>query len=139
MPHPLPPGRAICYSGYRDGQSPDTQVYPSEAEILEDLRLLQPHFALLRLYDCTPHAERVLAVIEREALPFRVLLGAWLAARALLRAHREKAVEETGHDGWAINDALSVGLALPPAALAPIPLLLWQSPHVTSRCLPVRG
>ena len=78
--HPLPAGRAICYSGYRDGQSPDAKVYPSEVQILEDLLLLQPHFTLLRLYDCTPHAERVLAVIEREALPFRVLLGAWLGA-----------------------------------------------------------
>ena len=79
---PLPVGRAVCYSGYRDGQSPDAGVFPSETQIAEDLRLLAPHFDLLRLYDCTPHAERVLAVIRRERLPFRVLLGGWLAAEA---------------------------------------------------------
>jgi len=76
----LPTGRAICYSGYRDGQSPDARIFPSAEEIRADLQLLLPHFHLLRLYDCTPHAERVLAVIRAEHLPFRVLLGAWLAA-----------------------------------------------------------
>ena len=31
----LPYKRAICYSGFRDGQSPDAGVFPSESEILE--------------------------------------------------------------------------------------------------------
>lgn len=76
----LPAGRAICYSGYREGQSPDLKRYPSRAQVLEDLRLLEPHFDLLRLYDCGPHARMVLEVIESEGLRFRVLLGAWLGA-----------------------------------------------------------
>jgi exo-beta-1,3-glucanase (GH17 family) len=76
----LPTGRAICYSGYRAGQSPDRKVYPSLEQIREDLQLLRPHFQLLRLYDCSPHAERVLEVIHRDRLPFKVMLGAWLAA-----------------------------------------------------------
>jgi exo-beta-1,3-glucanase (GH17 family) len=75
-----PPERAICYSGYREGQSPDAQVYPDDAQVREDLLLLVRHWSLLRLYDCGPHAERVLEVIRRERLPLRVLLGAWLAA-----------------------------------------------------------
>jgi hypothetical protein len=37
---------AICYSGYRDNQSPITKVYPSDAEVLEDLILLSKHFQL---------------------------------------------------------------------------------------------
>jgi len=74
--------RAICYSGYREGQSPDAQRYPSYAEVREDLLLLQRHWRLLRLYDCGPHAELVLEAIRRERLPLRVLLGAWLAAEA---------------------------------------------------------
>lgn len=76
----LPRGRAICYSGYREGQSPDGQVYPSLEQIREDLRILAPHWPLLRLYDCSTHAERVLAVIRADGLPFKVMLGAYLGA-----------------------------------------------------------
>ena len=76
----LPPGRAICYSGYRHGQSPDSRVYPTHEQIRADLLMLAPHWPLLRLYDCSPHAERVLDVIRREGLPFRVMLGAYLGA-----------------------------------------------------------
>lgn len=74
----LPQGNAICYSGYRRGQSPDTQVYPSVDEIREDLHLLARHWQLLRLYDCSLHAERVLQVIREDRLPLRVMLGAYL-------------------------------------------------------------
>jgi exo-beta-1,3-glucanase (GH17 family) len=74
----LPQGRAVCYSGYREGQSPDSRCYPSLDQIREDLALLQPHFSLLRLYDCSPHAERVLQAIAEDLLPFRVLLGAYI-------------------------------------------------------------
>lgn len=76
----LPAGNAICYSGYRRGQSPDSGIYPSLEEIREDLRILHRHWRVLRLYDCSRHAERVLQVIRSERLDFEVLLGAWLAA-----------------------------------------------------------
>jgi exo-beta-1,3-glucanase (GH17 family) len=79
-PLQLPHGPAICYSGYRDGQSPDQRVYPSLDQIRQDLHLLAPHWPLLRLYDCSPHAERVLQVIREDGLPLRVLLGAYLGA-----------------------------------------------------------
>lgn len=42
--------------------------------------MLSPDWRLLRLYDCGPHAKRVLEVIRRHALPQRVLLGAYLEA-----------------------------------------------------------
>jgi exo-beta-1,3-glucanase (GH17 family) len=76
----LPSGNAICYSGYRHGQSPGEQIYPSLAEIREDLRILQKNWQLLRLYDCSTHAERVLEVIRADGLPFQVMLGAYLGA-----------------------------------------------------------
>jgi len=76
----MPAGDAICYSGYRHGQSPDTGHFPSLDEIREDLRILRRHWRVLRLYDCTRHAERVLQVIRSDRLDFEVLLGAWLAA-----------------------------------------------------------
>lgn len=75
----LPTGRALCYSGYREGQSPSERIYPSKDQIREDLHLLHPHWRVLRLYDCTPHAERVLEVIREDGLDFKVLLGAYLA------------------------------------------------------------
>jgi exo-beta-1,3-glucanase (GH17 family) len=76
----LPRGNAICYSGYRDGQSPASQVFPSLEQVREDLHLLARHWSLLRLYDCSLHAERVLQVIAEDRLPLRVMLGAYLAA-----------------------------------------------------------
>jgi len=79
-PLTLPAGNAICYSGYRDGQSPGDKTYPSLDEIREDLAILRRHWSLLRLYDCSPHAERVLQVIEEDGLPFQVMLGAYLGA-----------------------------------------------------------
>jgi len=74
----LKPGNAICYSGYRHGQSPDSQSFPSVHEIREDLQILQKNWRYLRLYDCTLHAERVLQVITEDKLDFHVMLGAYL-------------------------------------------------------------
>lgn len=74
----LAPGNAICYSGYREGQSPDQKIYPSLAEIREDLHILKKHWRYLRLYDCSLHAQRVLQVICEDSLDFKVMLGAYL-------------------------------------------------------------
>jgi len=76
----LQPGNAICYSGYREGQSPVTQVYPSREEIREDLLILARNWRYLRLYDSGPHAETVLDVIRGDALDFKVMLGVDMAA-----------------------------------------------------------
>lgn len=76
----LPQGNAICYSGYREGQDPNRQLYPSTAEIRQDLHILAKHWQMLRLYDCSLHAERVLQVIRDDKLPFQVMLGAYLGA-----------------------------------------------------------
>ncbi|MCU0388514.1 MAG: hypothetical protein MUE71_07905 [Chitinophagaceae bacterium] len=71
--------RAICYSGFREGQRPGDK-YPSYEQVKEDLLILQPHFKHLRLYDCDPHAETVLQVIQREGLDFTVMQGAYIEA-----------------------------------------------------------
>ena len=76
----LPYRSAICYSGFRDGQGPDTGIFPSYDEIKEDLLLLQPYWQSLRLYDCDVHAETVLEVIRNEGLDFDVMLGAYIIA-----------------------------------------------------------
>ena len=73
-------GNAICYSGYREDQSPITKTYPSYEQICEDLKILEKNWRYLRLYDCSRHAELVFKVIRNEGLPFKVMLGADMAA-----------------------------------------------------------
>lgn len=75
----LSPGRAICYSGFRDGQQPGGKS-PSYNEVKEDLEILQKHWKYIRLYDCDAHAETVLQVIQQEKLPLKVMLGAYIVA-----------------------------------------------------------
>lgn len=75
----LPVARAICYSGFRDGQQPGA-AYPSYDEIKEDLLILQPYWQYLRLYDCDQHAETVLEVIKKEQLDFKIMQGAFIEA-----------------------------------------------------------
>ena len=73
-------GNAICYSGYRDGQSPHERRFPSYEQVREDLLILAKNWRYLRLYDCSPHAETVLKVIRNEGLHFKVMLGLDMAA-----------------------------------------------------------
>ncbi|MGB5624046.1 MAG: glycosyl hydrolase family 17 protein [Gammaproteobacteria bacterium] len=73
-------GNAICYSGYREGQSPVTGSYPTYAQVSEDLSILAENWDYLRLYDCSRHAEIVLEVIRKEGLDFKVMLGAEMRA-----------------------------------------------------------
>lgn len=72
-------GKAICYSGFREGQQPGGKV-PTYEEIKEDLLILHKHWKYLRLYDCDKHAEIVLEVIKKEQLDFKVMLGAYIIA-----------------------------------------------------------
>jgi exo-beta-1,3-glucanase (GH17 family) len=78
----VPHGDAICYSGYREGQSPRTGVFPTREQVAADLRILAEHWEYLRLYDAGPHADIVLDVVEHEAMHFKVMLGVDLAAEA---------------------------------------------------------
>ena len=75
----IEPGRAICYSGFREGQMPGGKV-PTYEEIKEDLLILHKHWKYLRLYDCDVHAEIVLDVIQKENFDFKVMLGAYIVA-----------------------------------------------------------
>jgi exo-beta-1,3-glucanase (GH17 family) len=71
-------GNAIGYSGYRAGQNPQLQRFPTQAQILEDLRILERSWKLIRLYGSDRHSQDVLEVIRREKIPLQVLLGMWL-------------------------------------------------------------
>lgn len=68
-------GKAICYSGYREGQSPKTEV-PSKEQIKEDLNiLLADGYRYLRMYDPNTHAERVLEIIRENGMPMQCIIG----------------------------------------------------------------
>ena len=73
-------GNAICYSGYREGQSPRDLAYPSYQQVVEDLKLLHRHWDYLRIYDCSRHADLVLRAISEEGLDLKVMLGADVGA-----------------------------------------------------------
>ena len=77
----IAPGKAICYSGFREGQHPGG-IFPSYEEIKEDLLMLHNHWQYLRLYDCDKHSEIVLEVIQKEQLDFKIMLGAYIVAEA---------------------------------------------------------
>ncbi|MBT8220166.1 MAG: glycosyl hydrolase [Bacteroidia bacterium] len=76
---PFPYERAICYSGFREGQHP-SGIFPTYDQIKEDLLILEGHWKYLRLYDCDQHAETTLEVIHNEGLDFKVMLGAYITA-----------------------------------------------------------
>ena len=69
----------VAYSGYRSGETPKTELYPSPDEIREDLKILQQRgYTFIRLFDSSVHAERTLSVIREDKLDFKVQLGLWI-------------------------------------------------------------
>lgn len=71
-------GNAIDYSGYRVGQSPKLKIFPTHAQILEDLTILKKNWKLILLYGGDQHSQDVLEVIEQNKLGIKVVLGFWL-------------------------------------------------------------
>jgi exo-beta-1,3-glucanase (GH17 family) len=70
-------GNGVCFSPFRPGQAPG-ESYPGEAQVLEDLHLVNHYWQLVRMYDFSPVAETTLKLIRRHQLPMRVILGAWI-------------------------------------------------------------
>ena len=69
-------GKAICYSGFRAGQSPRTGVYPSCDEVTRDLKILvEDGYRYIRMYEPNAHAKTALRVIREQKLPLKVMLG----------------------------------------------------------------
>ena len=85
-------GNAICYSGYRAGQSPQLNKFPTQAQILEDLKILEKNWKLIRLYGSDQHSQDVLEVIRREKIGLQVMLGIWLDGRP---GHEAESAQQT--------------------------------------------
>ena len=66
---------AICYSGYRQGQSPRNHVFPTDHEVLEDLKHLETFVKHIRMYDTSYHVKQVCRLIETHHIDLKIMLG----------------------------------------------------------------
>lgn len=68
-------GKAICYSGYREGQHPEGEI-PTKEQIREDLAIiLADGYRYIRMYEPNEFARRTLDIIREDGLPFKCLVG----------------------------------------------------------------
>lgn len=68
-------GRSICYSGFREGQSPITHIYPTYEQVKEDLLILNKEFDYIRMYSPSKHAKTAVKVIQDLKLNLKVMVG----------------------------------------------------------------
>ena len=68
---------AVCYGPHRAGQRPGGNQ-PSAEELLEDLRLMEPHWKLIRIYGASEFTETFLKVIQENEIDVKVMLGVWI-------------------------------------------------------------
>lgn len=122
-------GDAICYSGYRQGQHPDRQVFPSEAQVLEDLRILERHWRLIRLYGSDQHSRDVLATIRKHRLKLRVMLGIWLSGKP------DKVAENPGQIATGIKLAKEFPEVVAAVSVGNEALVSWSDHRMTEDAL----
>lgn len=68
-------GKAICYSGYREGPHPDG-IIPNAEQIREDLTILiADGYRYLRMYEPNEYARNVLKQIHEDRLPLQCIIG----------------------------------------------------------------
>ncbi len=97
--------RAISYSGFRAGQSPDSGIHPSREEILEDLRLLESEgFGLIRVFSSGRHGRTVVELIDEYDIDIKVQMGAYVNG-----SHELSAASNMQE----LNDAIELATAYP--------------------------
>ena len=70
-------GNAICYGPHRDGQRPGG-ASPTDAQLAEDLALMQEHWQVIRIFGSSGFAEPLLQIIRDQDSPVRLVLGIWI-------------------------------------------------------------
>ena len=74
----MPVIAGISYGPYREGQAPGGPN-PTVEQIREDLRILEPHWGMLRFYSSTGPAEDILRVLRDDAIDIDVMMGVWIS------------------------------------------------------------
>ena len=118
-------GNGIDYSGYRAGQNPQLNKFPTQAQILEDLKILERNWTLIRLYGGDQHSEDVLEVIRREKIGLKVLLGIWLDGRP---GHEAESAQQTATGIRLANEYKDIVLAV---AVGNEILVTWSDHKLT--------
>lgn len=68
-------GKAICYSGYREGQHPQGE-FPTVEQIKEDLKIIiNEGYRYIRMYEPNEYARKVVEIIREDNLPLQCLIG----------------------------------------------------------------
>ncbi len=68
----------ISYGPFRRGQRPGG-ASPTDAQILEDLRIIAPRWGMIRVYSSRGPTEAILRTIRDHKLPIRAMIGAWIS------------------------------------------------------------
>ncbi len=105
--------KGVAYSGYRKGEDPRTEKYPSEEEIKEDLDLLaRGGWTLLRLFDSGVHGQRVLKVIRDHQFDMKVQLGVWIEGAKADHDEENRIQIEKGIELANTYDDIVVGVSI---------------------------
>jgi len=101
-------GAGVCYGPHRDGQRPGGPA-PTTDQLREDLRLMAPHWNLVRVYGSADPTDRLVALIHDEHLPFKLLLGVVIAPETApdARTHNEVEVAAAIHLANAYPDVVA--------------------------------
>lgn len=83
--------RGFAYSGYQEDQSPLDREFPSTAELVKDLNLMNPLTNHIRLYGSLDNSE-IPALASK--LGFKVIAGAWINASHEMNQREIEALEE---------------------------------------------
>ena len=71
--------KAISYSPFRNGQSPEIGIFPTYEQVKEDLKILEKNWGMIRIYAADKAADIILKVITNENIHLKVFLGLWIS------------------------------------------------------------
>jgi exo-beta-1,3-glucanase (GH17 family) len=103
-------GSGISYGPHRDGQTPNAGPQPTEAQILEDLRIMSRHWGMIRMYGSRGSTEIVCRLIRAEKIPLKVMVGVWIAPEVI---KKEGSPDQPAPEAVATNKAeVAMGIKL---------------------------
>ena len=89
----------IDYSPFRDGQSPLTETYPSDDEIVQDLSILSYETKTILIYATTDFYHQIPKMANDAGLD--CFAGAWLDSNPIANQNRIENLIEIGKSGYA--------------------------------------